>query len=168
MARVRFTPGTGYLLRGRVYLVRGVLAQDQVLVEDRSFGGETAVAREGLLAAWDRGELRFELQDSRQRAGPREPPTTGHAIADLGGLPEKQRDEAWRRYRLILPLLKLPECKRTRRATEAYAATLRPVPSEPGSGRRTRSAVGSAVSRTSLDRWLHRPSHIIPGPPQIW
>ena len=61
MARMRFTLGTRYLLQGQVYLVRQVLVDRRVIVENQSFGGQTIVTQDDLCASWARGELRFEV-----------------------------------------------------------------------------------------------------------
>ncbi len=89
-----------------------------------------------------RGELGSEVRGPHTRSTPNSPLPTEHAIAELGCLPKEQRDEAWRRYRLILPLLEMPPGERSRRKIEAYAASLQPLRG------------GERVSRTSLERWL--------------
>ncbi len=154
MGRLRLSVGVRYLMQGQVYLVREVLPQGLLLVENQSFGGRATVRSDDLYAAWGRGELRFEVSGPNTGSRPDGPMPTRYTIADLGDLPDKQRDEAWRRYRLILPLLRLPPAERTRRAIERYAESLEPRPMEPGR-RRTRSVIGEGLSRRSLERWLH-------------
>ncbi len=61
MARMRFTLGTRYLLQGQVYIVRQMLADNRLLVENQSFGGQVIVTQDDLCAAWARDELRFEV-----------------------------------------------------------------------------------------------------------
>ncbi len=124
MARLRLDPGVRYLVEGLVYVVRRVLARGQLLVENESFGGEAAVSRDQLVEAWARGELRFEVRGSNARRDADSPLATECAISDLEGASPARREEAWRRYRLILPLLQLPEGERTRHSIESYAAAL--------------------------------------------
>ncbi len=61
MARMRFTLGTRYVLQGQVYIVRQVLVDNRLLVENQSFGGQFTVTQEELCAAWACDELRFEV-----------------------------------------------------------------------------------------------------------
>ena len=142
VARLHLAPGVRYLLKGTVYVVREVLLDNRLLVESQTFGGGCIVTREELRTAWARGELWFEVFGPNARSAPDTPLATKHAITDLGCLPEEQRDEARRRYRLILPLLAIPPAERSRREIEAYAASLQPL------------GGGKGASRTSLERWL--------------
>ncbi len=82
-------------------MVCNLLSDDRLLVECQTFGGESVIAREELRTAWARGELRFEIGSLNISDAPDGAITAECRIADLGGLPEELRDEAWRRYRLI-------------------------------------------------------------------
>ncbi|MDP9350870.1 MAG: hypothetical protein M3P51_04940, partial [Chloroflexota bacterium] len=107
MGRFRLSVGVRYLIQGQVYLVREVLPKGRLLVENQSFGGQVTPTCDELYAAWGRGDLRFEVSGPNADSRPDSPMSAEYTIADLGDLPDKQRDEAWRRYRLILPLLQL-------------------------------------------------------------
>jgi len=136
MARLRFALGTRYLLRGAVYLVRQVLVDARIVVENQTSGEQAAVAVPDLIAAWAAGALTFEGPCDGVRSLPNSP-----TVVDLQGVTPAQRDEAWRRYTLIQPLLALPSAERTRRVLEAYAAA--------------RAGSDTSISRASLQRWLH-------------
>lgn len=154
MARMRFTLGTRYLLQGQVYLVRQVLVDRRLVVENQSFGGQATVTQDDLCEAWARGDLRFEVHGPNTRHSSDSPIATTYTFADFQHLPPKLRDEAWRRYQLIRPLLLLPLKERTRQAIAAHAARIskHAAGGAPASGKR--AAVGEAVSRTSLERWM--------------
>jgi putative transposase len=156
MSRMRFTLGTRYVLQGQVYIVRQVLVDNRLLVENQSFGGQFTVTQEELCAAWARDELRFEVHGPNTRPRSESPLATSYTFADFQHLSVKLRNEAWRRYQCIRPLLLLPPAERTRQAIAMHAAALRaeiPCPDGPSSGKK-RSAVGEAISRTSLERWM--------------
>ncbi len=149
MGRLYLTPGTRYLRDGRVYVVRQLLLDGRLLVEDQSVGGQTVVARDELTAAWGEGTLTFEVHGPWSLSAVDTSLSTTYTISDFQQLPEAQRAEAWRRYALIRPLLALPTPERTRRAIERYLADARArqeVGAEVGVG---------AVSRTSVERYLH-------------
>jgi len=154
MARVRFTPGTRYVFHGQEYRVRQALSSGQLLVDNQSSGEQATVALTDLSAAWAGGALQFEVCGSNVQRGTAHPLATAYTYADFQQLPARYRDEAWRRYRLLLPLLALPPHARTRSAVAAQAAALPAPPDDRPTGRRTRAALGQAVSRGSLERWL--------------
>jgi putative transposase len=156
MARMRFTLGTRYVLQGQVYIVRQVLVNNRLLVENQSFGGQFTVTQEELCAAWVRDELRFEVHGPNTQRRSESSLATSYTFADFQHLSVKLRNEAWRRYQCIRPLLLLPPAERTRQAIAAHAAALQaeiPRPEGPSPGKQ-RSAVGEAISRTSLERWM--------------
>lgn len=143
MARLHLTVGTRYTRDAQVYVVRQVLPDDQLVVENQPFGGQAVLARADLYAAWARGEVRFEIPGQRATSEP-----AGSAVvADFDGLPATHRAEAWRRYELIKPLLAVPPQARTRQAIDAHIAALRHDDA--------RSPRPSArVSRASIVRYL--------------
>jgi hypothetical protein len=154
MARMRLAPGVRFLLRGEVWIVRQVLLGDRLLIESQSFGVSRTVCRGKLYSAWTAGELRFEI--GGRNTGPTSDGelSTEYAVADLAGLPPALRDDARRRYGLILPLLRRPLKERTRAAIGEYAASLRPSEPCAVASLRTRSPVGEAASAGSIERWL--------------
>ena len=156
MARMRFTLGTRYVLQGQVYIVRQVLVDNRLLVENQSFGGQFTISQEELCAAWARAELRFEVHGPNTQCRSEISLATSYTFADFQHLSVKLRDEAWRRYQCIRPLLLLPPAERTRQAIAAHAAALRAeIPCRDGlNPGKKRSAVGEAISRTSLERWM--------------
>ncbi len=165
MARISFDIGRRYLLQGQVYIVRQKLLQGKLLVENQSFGGLLTTSCEELCAAWGREELRFEVNDGPHvHRRPEDALATSYTFADFQSLPPPHRQEAWRRYELIRPFLERPLKERSRTALESYVAKLRgtsagwanegSVADDSKKKRTPRSAVGSALSRGSLERWI--------------
>jgi len=141
MARLRFTLGTRYRRHGAVFLVRDTLANARVVVENLTSGGQEVTPIHDLVTAWTVGALVFEGPGLRAGADNLEWTPEPLTRADLQSVASSQRDEAWRRYTLIQPLLALPASAWARPALAAYAAT-------------ARGDDGAPVSRGSLERWL--------------
>jgi putative transposase len=156
MARLRFTLGVRYLNQGQLYIVRQLLAEHRFAVENQSFGGQKIVTQEELVEEWAQGNLRFEVVGPNAKQTSDAPLATSFTFADFEHLPPNQRDEAWRRYQLILPLLRLQPKQRTRQYLEAYAEQVRQSSADSVTVQspRSRGAMGEAVSRSSLERWL--------------
>lgn len=114
MGRHRLMPGTRFVWNGHVHVVRQLLLDHQVLVEDQSAGGQQVVSSDELGDLWARGALCFEVQGQHTRPTTNNGLSTTYTIADFRLVPEAQRAEAWRRYTLIHPLLDLPSAERTR------------------------------------------------------
>ncbi len=148
MGRLHLTAGTRYLRDGRAQVVRQVLRDGRLLVEDQSVGGEAVVTRAELTAAWAEGRLRFEVRGPGARARGDAALATAYTIADFHLVAEGERAEAWRRYTLIRPLLAWPPHERTRRAIEQHL-----VDTRVRHGLDLDRAPG-AVSRTSVERYL--------------
>ena len=165
MARSRFTPGTRYLYNKQVYIVRQLLLDSKVQVENQSFGGLFTLTQEELAAAWAKGEITFEVYGRHTKVAEDTHIATAYTIADFQKL-GRTGDEAWRRYQLIFPLLELPPRERTRKVIREYAASLAsnitpatPQRATPTNSLKRRSprrgkAIGQATSRTSIERWL--------------
>lgn len=162
MARLQFTIGTSYKLRGEVFTIRQLLVDSTFQVENQSFGGVFVVPLTDLVNAWVSGDLVFALPPRLARTKAAAQNGTEYTFTDFQNLPDRVRAEAWRRYQLLLPLLKLPKAERTRSAIEAYAAKQRAEQdqqSDAGGAERTSGrgggvALGTALSRASLERWL--------------
>jgi putative transposase len=144
MGRLHLTPGTRYLHEGHVFVIRQLLLDRRVLVENQSVGGQAVLTRDEIGTLWGRGALTFEVQGRQARPDAERTLPTAYTIADVHLLPEDQRAEAWRRYTLIRPLLALPPRERTRRAIEQYLAGAR-LRHDPET---------STPSRTSIERYL--------------
>lgn len=178
MARNQFIAGTRYELNRQMYLIQGPLPEGRLLVENLTMGREERPALQGLIDAWAQSELIFAVPTKLATKSAAEEIATRYTIADFQGLPEEYRDEAWRRYDLLLPLLKKPRAERTRAAIQNYANSLNEPPSIPqgdkrsrtqkakkpesleltkspsGPLKRKRSRIGQATSAGSLERWL--------------
>ena len=152
--RLRLAQGARFLLKGEVWIVRRVLLDDRLLIESQSFGTSRTVCRGDLYSAWAAGDLSFETGGRNTGPASDDELSASYTTGDLGGLPSEFRGEAWRRYRLILPLLRRPPEERTRAAIGEYAASLRPSESRAVASLRTRSPVGEAASAGSIERWL--------------
>jgi putative transposase len=155
MARLRFAVGVRYLRQGQVYCIVQLLLEHRVLVENQSFGGQMTVPMDELYTAWAAGDLRFEVRGVHAQQSPDHPIATAYTFADFQHLPRRQRDEAWRRYQLLLPLLQRPPHERTKSAIDAYVQDLQAAQPDPDPGAKA-DALGAACSRASLERWLAR------------
>src|SRR5438105_3040760 len=134
MARLRLGVGTRYERDGHVYVVRQVLPDDHLLVENQSFGGQRVVARDDLIKAWAAGTLLFEIAGPHTQPSASTALTTRVGIADLAQIPAAQRAAAWRRYALIEPSLVLAPHERTRSVLDAHVARLRSGQATPPDG----------------------------------
>lgn len=161
MARMHFTVGVRYLLDGQVYLIKQLLLDDHMLVENQSFGGQTTVTFEELRAAWACGDLRFEIQGKHASKTNNQPLATSYTFADFQHIPEHYRAEAWRRYTLLKPLLVLPAdtcCAYLKTYVQSLKAQDDATPSEnapePQPGKPSGLHMGMALSAISIYRWL--------------
>jgi len=156
MGRLHLGVGTRYEREGRTCRVVQVLRDGRLVVEDQSGGGQVVVTREDLTSAWEGGALRFAVEGPGVRAaGTAGTAGTGalptrYTIADFHVLPEGVRAEAWRRYRLIEPLLGWPAGARTRRAIAEYLSSA----SASGGTEAGCGGQGAGVSRGSVERYL--------------
>ncbi len=125
MARSRFTIGTRYKRNGEVFIVRELLVDGKLSVENQSFGGLAQTTQDELCKAWARGEIAFEIHGPNTRKPRDVPLVTEFSIADFEKLPAKWRGEARRRLDLIRPLLKLPPGECTNEYIEEYVASLK-------------------------------------------
>lgn len=157
MARLAFTCGRRFLLHQQVYVVRERPPTGALRLENLTFGGAAPYLETELVALWEQGQLVFEVGGAGGQPSVEQPLATGYTLADFQALADSAdpRDryrylDAWHKYTLLLPLLRLPPAARTRAAIIAYAATL-PVPNPPQQGR---VPLGQAQSARSLERWL--------------
>jgi len=150
VGRLHLTPGTRYLQDTHIYVVRQLLLDGRLLVENQSIGGQAVVTHEDLCATWARGALTFAVPRIHAHATPETPLPTAYTIADFHLLPEVQRAEAWRRYTLIRPLLALPPRERTRRAITRYLSAERLHHARGPGG----ADQGAAASAAIIERYL--------------
>jgi len=143
MGRVHVRVGTRYTQDAQTWVVVQVVENGRLVVENQSDGGQMVVTRAALTQAWREGALRFVLHGSGKAEESAR--TRAAQTADFHTLPEDARAEAWRRYRLIAPLLEGAPERRTRRGIEVYLAN--GGPEGGGSGERGRS-------RPSIERYL--------------
>lgn len=102
MTRIHVQPGTRYVYQQEIWSVRQGLADQQFQVENLSTGEIRRVSYAEILAAWSRGELRFEVSSPNAVRDSVVPLKTRYAEDDLASLPEHIRAETWRRYQLVL------------------------------------------------------------------
>lgn len=152
MARVQFTAGARYERNHQMYLIKGPEPEDRLLVENLTMGREERPAMQDLIDVWAQGEIIFAVPAKLASKSSLEALATKYTIADFEDLPKEYRGEAWRRYELLLPLLKKPRGDRTRAAIKAYAKSLQKTHPSPPDQKRSR--VGLAASAGSLERWL--------------
>ncbi|WP_161569234.1 Mu transposase C-terminal domain-containing protein [Candidatus Oscillochloris fontis] len=155
MARILFTIGVRYKLRGEVFAVTQILVGGMVQVENQSFGGMFTVAVNDLVTAWARGDLVFAVPPPLARKDTNDPLGTDYTYTDFQGLPLRVQAEAWRRYQIILPLLRQKSAERSLHAINAYVEALRGQFSEHMQQEASkRVPIGHALSRPSIWRWL--------------
>jgi putative transposase len=157
MAHLRFDKGTRFLYQEQVYYVEEKLLDGYIRVSNQSYGGERRFKELNLVQAWGKNELKFEVPASRAKPDPKRPILTEFAIADFQALGEKKQKIAWQRYELILPMLRIPREQRTRRMIEEYSSSMRPNYESDATApkRRKKSRLGEAISRGSIERFLH-------------
>jgi len=156
MGRVQVTVGTRYRWDGRVYVVRQLLHEGKLLVEDQTEGGPRVVSRDDLQEAWSSGALTFvgAREGKGLASDTRADADTAAVIADFHVVPEAERAEAWRRYTLIRPLLARPRGERTRRAIEQYLAREETGRQGQGTDGDEGGATSPRASRASIERYL--------------
>jgi len=164
MARSRFTVGTRYLYNKEVFIVRELLVDGKLNVENQSFGGLTRTSQNELGEAWRRGEIVFEIHGPNTRKPRDVSLITEFTVADFERLPPRWRDEARRRLDLIRPLLKLPpeECTNTyieqyvtsKKASQPAQPTSTATSEQRKNGRKKNQRVGQALSRASIRQWM--------------
>jgi len=164
MARSRFTVGTRYMYNKEVFIVRELLVDGKLNVENQSFGGLTRVSQRELSEAWAQGEIIFEIHGPNTRKPRDVSLITEFTVADFERLPPRWRDEARRRLDLIRPLLKLPleECTNTyieqyvtsKKASQPAQPTLTATSEQRKNGRKKNQRVGQALSRASIRQWM--------------
>lgn len=155
MARLHLTVGTSYKLRGDVFTIRQILIGGRFLVENHHFGGTFDVSLDDLIHAWECGDLIFPMSSPTVSLSSK--PSTEYTLTDFQNISERVRDEAWRRYQIILPLLKHPHTDLTRTRIEAHVAKLQSSKSPSSSNttlNRGGSPIGEALSGSSVWRWL--------------
>src|SRR5207244_441825 len=114
-----------YIYQKQVYIVRELLVNDRVSVENLSFGGRVIMSQAELSEAWAQNHIVFEVHGPQTQKHPDSPLATAYKITDFQQLPSKERDEAWRRYQILLPILALPQWERTRKFIANHAASLK-------------------------------------------
>lgn len=170
MARRWFAKGTTFVWkregREEAFLIRQSLLDGRLLVENQTSGGEERHAVSDLLGAFASGALVFALGGPNIRRRDRALPPTEYTFGDFLSLPEAVRDEAWRRYQLILPYLAMSRRERgqaLRDLKTARAAALKATRERGLLGstkddkprvRPSRSKIGEADSPSTIKDWL--------------
>jgi hypothetical protein len=113
-----------YLLLDTAYRVQQVLPDHRVVVENQASGGQVLVTAEELVAAWTADLLSFQVQTPA--AGDQHgPPLAEPDATDLQSCTAARQEEAWRRDRLLQPVLACHASERTGDTLAAYVAALR-------------------------------------------
>ncbi len=102
MARIQVKEGTRYVFKKQIYRVKQVLADNRYLVENLSSGGEEVINHEDIVVAWSNGALRFEVISANATRDAEASLKTRYTNDNLVDLPKSVREEAWRRYHLVL------------------------------------------------------------------
>lgn len=147
MARIQLKVGTRYVHHGHIYSVRQLLADDHFRVENLSVGEESVVSYAAILNAWASGDLRFEISGRNTVQEADVPLKTRFVDDDLEDLPTSVREEAWRRYHLVLAVYRFYQLDTAqmlpRRQIEIYVNRLGPQSDE-----------RQAVSVGSIERYM--------------
>jgi len=142
MARIQLKVGTRYVHHGHIYSVRQLLADNHFRVENLSVGEESVVSYAEILNAWSSGDLRFEISGRNTVQEANVPLKTRFVDDDLKDLPTSVREEAWRRYHLVLAVYRFyqldPAQVLPRRQIEIFVNSL-----DPQSDERQALSVGS-------------------------
>lgn len=160
MAQRRFTVGTRYKYGEEIYIVRELLVEDKVLVENLSFAGRVVRTQIELSEAWAQGKIIFEGHGRQMQKPQGSLLATEYKIADFQRLPISGQDEAWRRYQILLPILRLSPKERTREFMNNYALSLATNSNSSISSSSTTKnwrkgkTIGQAISRSSIELWL--------------
>lgn len=124
MPIARFIKGSRFHFNHQVFLVEQELTENKLLLRSITTGSVEAVPREELERAWADGKLSFATTGKNTVTSSQDPQMREYATPDLSVLPPDQRNEAVRRYNLILPLLRLRPSERTDAYLESYADSL--------------------------------------------
>jgi putative transposase len=154
MARIKVQVGTRYVYANEVYVVRRLLAAHSYRVENVSAGEERVVSYDEIFQAWSSGDLRFEVVSPNAAHNVEVPLRTRYVDDDIADLPEEVRDEAWRRYDLVVSIYQHYDVKTiqmlSRRQIEQFAEAKGWQPA----AQTKRSRVGDALSVSSIERYI--------------
>lgn len=124
MARIQVKEGTRYVFKKQIYRVKQVLADNCYRVENLSNGVEEIINHEDIIASWSNGTLRFEIISANAVQDVEASLKTRYADDDLADLPKSVREEAWRRYHLVLAVYQYHQIETvqmlSRRQIEVY------------------------------------------------
>lgn len=145
MTRIQVKVGTRYLFQKQIYNVKQLLADNCYRIENLHTGEESVISYSDILTTWSNGELRFEVTGSNAVPDTEAPLKTRFKDDDLADLPETVREEAWRRYHLVLAVYRYYQLEPTqmlsRREIETFVSNTGQT-SEP------------KASRGSLERYM--------------
>jgi putative transposase len=162
MARLRVDVGTRFAWQSAPCVVRQLLPGGDLVIEhlairsaqqdgQQAAGRQEVLTQEALERAWAAGDITFRV--------PSHGVSDGHGVIHkplakplapvFAQVPEALRGEAWRRYRLIEPLLALAPPERTRSAIAAHLVQPAPAAgaSSPAGGTYPRGASVASVER---------------------
>lgn len=158
MARIRIQVGTRYVHANEIYVVQHMLTDHSCRVEKVSSGEGTIISYEEIFQMWSVGELRFEIVGSNAACDEELPLRTRYLDDDIGDLPEHVRDEAWRRYDLLVNIYQYYDINTiqmlSRSQIEQYAALQGWQPSREQNFTQKHSQMGEAISAGSLERYM--------------
>src|SRR5258706_5221682 len=157
-SRVTLTSGTRYLQQNVVFTIIEVHPNNQFTVES-SFGARSIKTLDELVTALFSGELLFETLGKKAIFPPGIPIATDLTAKSFDVVPEQYREEAWRRYNIIRDLLRLDPSQRVnRKIIEDHVSTLNKsaeTNQNHSNGQRRRGKIGTALSRSSVERWIN-------------
>jgi len=108
MARISFTQGVRFCLRGEWFIVREVLLDKKYSVESQTYGSKQIIDLNELEKAFFSNELFFEVKGPNIQFNDENFYPVDYTIQDFSSLPESMQEEAWRRYKIVRPILDWP------------------------------------------------------------
>lgn len=115
MARIRLVTGVKFWYQDGAWQIVRLLHGKKVLTRSLTFGHERTFQWSELIKfCLTDGSLRFEVSGKAARAEEGCDFPTQYEWSDFGTVPEPQRTQAWIRYQVIKPLLRLPPGTRTK------------------------------------------------------
>lgn len=157
MARIKVQVGTRYVYLKEIYVVRHLLPDYHYRVEKVNSGEETVISYEELLQTWSTGDLKFEVLGTNAIQDIDVPLRTRYQDDDIADLPDDVRNEAWRRYDLLMDIYHHYGVSTvqmlSRNQIEQYAESQGWQPATEQEEAK-RSRIGEATSAGSLERYM--------------
>ncbi|GAB6178831.1 hypothetical protein JCM14036_01500 [Desulfotomaculum defluvii] len=108
MPRTSILPGKKFEYNGKVYLIEKCLYDNKVLTQDVTFGGSKTFTRTEIATYLKEGTLRFGVDGKNIKSVGTSQISTAYVVEDFNMVSDINKEIAIARYKIISPLLKLP------------------------------------------------------------